>query len=235
MPVRVWPGIPTGPSYNGKDGSLLKSRSGFEFQWAFHSIAIRGRIAGAIVLAGEVLPPVRSTWNGWRAGEERLTIPVFALTRCGAAVWRPQAGNTPPPNHAGEAIGGTELGVGVLSQLHRPRGRRQEDEQKRKQAVDAHNILLPRNPAARIGRERRGAFTLLTFTMYVRHGEVNASWLVQWGATFPPRVGTFASHVSASVQRASCLVCVSSSVGNATDRRLCSFIAQRFNGPHRPA
>ena len=101
--------------------------------------------------------------------------------------------------------------------------------------MDAHNILLPRNPAARIGRERRGAFTLLTFTMYVRHGEVNASWLVQWGATFPPRVGTFASHVSASVQRASCLVCVSSSVGNATDRRLCSFIAQRFNGPHRPA
>src|ERR1022692_4187502 len=42
MPVRVWPGIPTGPSYNGKDGSLLKSRSGFEFQWAFHSIAVRG-------------------------------------------------------------------------------------------------------------------------------------------------------------------------------------------------
>src|ERR1017187_6845613 len=183
MPVRVWPGIPTGPPYNGKDGSLLKSRSGFEFQWAFHSIAIRGRIAGAIVLAGEVLPPVRSTWNGWRAGEERLTIPVFAVTRCGAAVWRPQAGNTPPPNHAGEAIGGTELGVGVLSQLHRARGRRQEDEQKRKQAGDAHNILVAPTQGARIGREPRHPFRLLTCSMSVRHGEVNAAGVVQWGGT----------------------------------------------------
>src|ERR1019366_6805174 len=80
MPVRVWPGIPTGPSYNGKDGSLLKSRSGFEFQWAFHSFAVRGRIARAIEFSGAVLLPVRSTGNGWRAGEERLAIPVFALT-----------------------------------------------------------------------------------------------------------------------------------------------------------
>src|ERR1019366_716739 len=59
MPVRVWPGTPTGPSYNGKDGSLLKSRSGFEFQWAFHGVAVRSPIGRAMLLAGEGLLPVR--------------------------------------------------------------------------------------------------------------------------------------------------------------------------------
>jgi hypothetical protein len=33
-----------------------------------------------MLLAGEGSLPVRSTGNGWRAGEERLAIPVFALT-----------------------------------------------------------------------------------------------------------------------------------------------------------
>src|ERR1035441_9136876 len=77
MPVRVWPGIPTGPSSNGQDGSLLKSRSGFEFQWAFQlpSIAVRGSIARAIVLAGEATRELgsfcRKTTCRWRSNPSR--------------------------------------------------------------------------------------------------------------------------------------------------------------------